>query len=44
MMTENDLALSCRHTIQYTDNMFWNDTLVIYTMLLANDTPIHLIK
>ena len=41
---EDDLTLGGGHTMQYTDHVSQKSTLETYITLLANVTPINLIK
>ena len=44
MVTEEDLTLGGRQTMQHTDNVSQNCTLKTDIILLTNVTPINLIK
>ena len=44
MVTEEDLILSGKHTIQYTGDILYNCTLETYIILLTNITTISLIN
>lgn len=44
MMMERYITLGRGHTMQYMDDVSQNCILEIYIILLANVTPIHLIK
>lgn len=43
-MTEGDLTLGGKHSMQYTDNVSSNCTLETYVILFTNVTPLKLVK